>query len=106
MAGIVLIVACMDIFSVLVASFLVVNVTAFLIMFLDKSRSRTVGSERISEGMLFFLATAFGSVGVYVGMFLFRHKTKKWYFVVGIPLLAAENAAFLYLVYTFLRGGA
>lgn len=94
----------MDIFSGMVVFFLIVNATAFLIMFLDKSRSRTVGSERISEGMLFFLATAFGSVGVYAGMFLFRHKTKKWYFLAGIPLLAAENAAFLYLVYTFLRG--
>lgn len=79
-------------------TFFVVNLMAFLIMWWDKMRSRKVGAERISEGLLFFMATLFGSVGVYAGMFVFRHKTQKWYFLVGIPMLIAENAAFLYLV--------
>jgi uncharacterized membrane protein YsdA (DUF1294 family) len=52
--------------------------------------------------MLFFMATAFGSLGVYVGMFTFRHKTQKWYFIIGIPLLIMQNSAFLYVVYSFL----
>jgi uncharacterized membrane protein YsdA (DUF1294 family) len=50
--------------------------------------------------MLFFLAAAFGSIGVYAGMFVFRHKTRKWYFLIGIPLLIAQNAAAIYLVYS------
>jgi uncharacterized membrane protein YsdA (DUF1294 family) len=83
--------------------FLAVNLTAFLIMLADKIRSARPGAERISEGMLFFLAAAFGSVGVYAGMFAFRHKTRKWYFLAGIPLLMAENAAALYLAYLLLK---
>jgi uncharacterized membrane protein YsdA (DUF1294 family) len=55
--------------------------------------------------MLFFLAAAFGSVGVYAGMFAFRHKTRKWYFAVGIPLLMLQNLAFLYLAHLFMNGG-
>ncbi|MFA6513782.1 MAG: DUF1294 domain-containing protein [Patescibacteria group bacterium] len=82
--------------------FLAVNLIAFFIMLSDKIKSTKLGSSRISEGMLFFLATAFGSLGVYVGMFAFRHKTRKWYFLLGIPLLMIENAAFIYFLYLFL----
>jgi uncharacterized membrane protein YsdA (DUF1294 family) len=73
-------------------------------MLADKIRSAKPGAERISEGMLFFLAAAFGSLGVYAGMFAFRHKTRKWYFLTGIPLLMIQNAAVIYLLYLFLTG--
>lgn len=72
-------------------------------MLLDKIKSTTPGAERISEGLLFFMATAFGSFGVYAGMFAIRHKTKKWYFLIGIPLLMVENLATAYLIYFFLN---
>ena len=78
-----------------------VNFIAFLIMLADKVKSRKYGSERISEGILFFMATVFGSIGVYAGMFAFRHKTKKLYFVFGIPLLILQNCALLYLLYLY-----
>jgi len=84
--------------------FVVVNIIAFLVMLLDKLQSRKQNAERISEGMLFFLAAAFGSVGVYAGMFVFHHKTRKVIFILGIPLLMAENCATLYLAYLFLAG--
>lgn len=83
----------------IIGFFVVMNVLAFLIMSWDKSRSRKRGAERISEGMLFFMATIFGSVGVYLGMFYLRHKTQKWYFIIGIPLLIVQNCTLLYLVY-------
>lgn len=78
------------------------NLLAFFVMMFDKIKSRKNSAERISEGMLFFMATVFGSLGVYAGMFLFRHKTKKWYFLVGIPLLIIQNCGSLYLVYSFI----
>ena len=40
---------------------------------------------RVPEKVLFLLSALGGSVGMYLGMFTFRHKTKHWYFVVGIP---------------------
>ncbi len=88
----------------LILFFLAINLLAFLIMLLDKNKSKKNGAERISEGMLFFLATVFGSVGVLAGMFAFRHKTQKWYFLIGIPMLILENVALLYLIYLFLNG--
>ena len=86
-------------FTYLVAAFTVINILAFVIMLADKVKSTKAGAKRISEGMLFFLAAIFGSFGVYAGMFVFRHKTKKWYFIIGIPILMAENSATLYLLY-------
>ncbi len=79
-----------------------INVIAFACMFVDKQRSRrnVSGDDRVPEGVLFFLATIGGSVGIYAGMFLLRHKTRKWYFQIGIPLLIAQNAAVAYLVAT------
>lgn len=84
---------------IIISIFAIINLFAFLVMLIDKIKSKKSGAERISEGMLFFLATIFGSLGVYVGMFTFHHKTQKWYFLVGIPLLLAENIATLYLIY-------
>lgn len=71
-------------------------------MLWDKMQSRKNGAERISEGLLFFMATMFGSIGVYLGMFVFRHKTRKWYFVMGIPMLILENMALLAYVSPYL----
>ncbi|MFA5184082.1 MAG: DUF1294 domain-containing protein [Patescibacteria group bacterium] len=76
-----------------------INLAAFLIMLSDKLSSTRSGAERISEGKMFFLAAIGGSLGVYLGMFVFRHKTRKWYFLIGIPLLMLENAATAYLFY-------
>jgi uncharacterized membrane protein YsdA (DUF1294 family) len=84
------------------ALFAAINLAAFLVMLLDKQRSKKAGAERISEGMLFFMAAMFGSVGVYLGMFAFRHKTRQWHFIIGIPMLIAQNIASLYLVYLYL----
>lgn len=92
----------MDKLSLIVAIFISINLTAFLVMLLDKQRSKKAGAERISEGMLFFMAAMFGSVGVYLGMFAFRHKTRQWHFIIGIPMLIAQNVASLYLVYSYL----
>ena len=89
-------------FYYIASIFLAINILAFLIMLVDKIKARKSGAERISEGMLFFLATAFGSLGVYAGMFAFHHKTRKWYFLVGIPLLFIQNLSLAYIIFTFL----
>ncbi len=86
------------------AMILFMNVASFLLMLMDKTSSVRPEAGRIPEGMLFFLAAAFGSVGVLAGMFAFRHKTRKWYFLVGIPLLMLENLAFLYLASLIVSG--
>lgn len=88
------------------ALFALVNIVAFLIMGWDKRQSRRTGTDRISEGLLFFMAIAFASIGVFLGMFVFRHKTQVWYFLLGIPLAALENLALLSLLTEISSGSA
>lgn len=87
--------------SHLIIFLLVMNIFSFAVMLVDKYRSMTPGAIRISEGKMFLLATIFGSLGVYLGMFAFRHKSRKWYFLVGVPLLFIQNISFLYIVYLY-----
>lgn len=84
--------------AVLAALFVLTNLAAFGVMLQDKARARRTGARRISEGTLFFLAAMLGSAGVLLGMFVFRHKTRKWRFIVGIPALLVQNLALLYVI--------
>jgi len=89
----------MYLLEISIALLVAINLFAFFLMARDKRKSRANGApKRTSEGFLFFLAAAFGSIGVYAGMLSFRHKTKRWYFQLGIPLLIIQNFATLYLV--------
>ena len=65
---------------------ILINVFAFALMGMDKSRAKK-HAWRISEKTLFLSAVFGGSVGAILGMMLFRHKTKHWYFVIGMPLI-------------------
>ena len=64
----------------------VINLLAFSLMGADKTNARK-GKRRIPEAALFLSALAGGSLGAVVGIHFFRHKTKHWYFVVGMPLI-------------------
>ncbi|HIP50180.1 MAG TPA: DUF1294 domain-containing protein [Candidatus Pacebacteria bacterium] len=91
-------------FFIVLSFFIFTNVVAFLMMWIDKGMANKKGSQRISEGMIFFIATIFGSIGVYLGMFIFRHKTRKWYFIVGIPFIILQNIVFLLMIYFLVTG--
>ena len=65
---------------------LVVNVITFLMMGFDKHEAKK-GNWRVSEKTLFTLVVLGGSIGGILGMFTFRHKTKKWYFRFGFPII-------------------
>jgi uncharacterized membrane protein YsdA (DUF1294 family) len=89
----------MNALQILIGIFAAINLFAFFMMARDKRKSiRGNGQKRTPEGIIFFFAAAFGSIGVYLGMLSFRHKTKKWYFQIAIPLLILQNLATLYLM--------
>lgn len=67
------------------------NLIAFLLMGYDK-RCAQKGRWRVPEKGLFLAAALFGAVGGVLGMQVFRHKTKHWYFRLFFPLMAAVQA--------------
>jgi len=81
---------------------LLVNLAAFLVMGADKRRAKR-GSWRISEKALFLPAVLGGALGGILGMRVFHHKTKHWYFRFGFPaLLLAQILLAGWLIWKFI----
>ena len=78
----------------------IMNIAAFLVMGMDKSRARNQGW-RIPEKTLFLLSLLGGSLGSLAGMYLFRHKTRHWYFVLGMPLILVAHIVLAILIYYY-----
>lgn len=72
-------------------------------MGIDKSCARRKLS-RIPEATLFAFAVCFGAAGGTIGMFLFHHKTKHWYFKFFFPLLTIIQIALLIAFTIFMAG--
>ena len=64
----------------------VMNGGAFALMGIEKRRARR-GVWRISERALFLTMACFCGLGGVLGMKVFHHKTKHWYFRVFFPML-------------------
>ena len=62
------------------------NIIGLAVMGIDKSKAKR-HAWRIPEKELFLISIIGGSIGTLVGMYVFRHKTKHWYFVIGMPVL-------------------
>lgn len=62
------------------------NLLAFVLMASDKKKAKS-GAWRVPEKVLFLSAILGGSIGAIVGMQVFRHKTKHWYFKYGMPAI-------------------
>ena len=84
--------------EVLIIYGILVNVIAFLLYGIDKWKARK-GLRRIPERVLLEIAVIGGSVGAYVGMQLFRHKTRKVKFSVGVPIIFFIQIAILLYIY-------
>ena len=64
--------------------YLIINLAAFIFYGADK-RKAVRGDWRIPEKTLLLLALAGGGIGAFLGMQIFRHKTKHLQFVILVP---------------------
>ena len=76
------------------AVLLLLNLLSFLLMRHDKQCAKK-NRRRVPEKTLFLSAALFGALGGTLGMYIFRHKTKHWYFRVFYPLLLVLQAGIL-----------
>lgn len=77
----------------LIVCLIAVNVLAFAVYGWDKARSKVQGARRVPEKTLFLLALLGGSVGAVLGMRVWRHKTRHWYFKYGLPAILLVQLA-------------
>lgn len=85
----------MNIYAIiLIVVFGVMSLIGFASMGIDKKKAQE-GKWRTKEATLFSIAILFGGVGSMLGMWIFRHKTKHWYFAVFFPIFALIDIAAL-----------
>jgi uncharacterized membrane protein YsdA (DUF1294 family) len=56
------------------------SIFSFILYGVDKNRAIR-GKYRIKEGKLLTISIFFGAFGGLLSMYLFRHKIRKWYFI-------------------------
>ena len=83
--------------TVIIVVLLVMNLISFALMGIDKVKAKR-GSWRVPEKTLFLVTALFGGLGGTLGMRVFRHKTKHWYFKYGFPALLVVQIALLALI--------
>lgn len=88
----------MTVFEIILYYIITVNVLGFLFMGLDKWKAKK-RAFRIPEATLFIIAIIGGALGSILGMYLFRHKTKHWYFVYGMPAILVIHILLLLFIW-------
>lgn len=84
--------------KILMCYLLLVNVIAFVMYGIDKRRAKK-DAWRIPEARLLLVAAAGGSVGAWLGMKVWRHKTLHKKFRYGVPaIFLLQVALALYLL--------
>lgn len=81
--------------NIIIPTLVILNILGFILVSLDKYKAKNK-LWRIPERSFFLLSILGGSIGVYLGLFLFRHKTRNWYFMSVIPVIILAQAIFVY----------
>lgn len=77
---------------------IIINIVGFFIMGIDKWKAKR-NSWRIPEKTLFLVTLLGGGIGTNIGMYYFRHKTKKVEFMIGFPTITiAEIVLLIYAI--------
>ena len=74
----------------------IINIVTFIIYGIDKYKAKK-GKWRIPENSLIGLAIIGGSIGAYLGMRIWHHKTMHLKFKYGIPLIIVIQLVIAYM---------
>lgn len=86
-------------YIIIIAYLVIMNIIGIAVMGIDKSKAKR-GAWRIKEATLFGVSFIGGSIGTLLGMYMFRHKTKHIYFVIGMPLILILHIALAVFLFT------
>lgn len=73
-------------YNKIIVYIIILNILGYLIMYIDKRRAKKQ-QWRISEQTILLITFLGGGIGTTLGMYTFRHKTKKIKFIIGLPLI-------------------
>ena len=87
----------LSLYTAIIFAFITLNLVGFALMARDKGLAKR-RKRRIPEKTFFLIAFFGGSLGIWLGMKTFRHKTKHLSFKIGIPLLFLFNIGMTYFI--------
>lgn len=87
----------MNVIFVITIYLAAINLIGFALMGFDKWKAKK-HAWRVPEATLFIVALIGGSAGSILGMQVFRHKTRHWYFVYGMPAILILQLALVFLL--------
>lgn len=85
--------------NLLIYYLLGINLLTFLIYGIDKWKAKK-DKWRVPEATLLLLAAVGGSIGAFLGMQVFHHKTKHKKFLIGVPLILVAQVIIVYFFLT------
>lgn len=91
----------MNYIYILIGYIIIINIISFFIMLYDKKQA-IYNNFRISEKTIFIISLLLGGIGTYVGMYVFRHKTKHLKFTIGIPIVIILNIISVFYIFNYL----
>lgn len=80
--------------------FLALSVLNFSFMGWDKRQAKR-GRPRVPERRFFLIALLGGAAGAILGMYVFHHKTRHWYFKWGLPVILLLHLALLWFGWAY-----
>ena len=78
--------------NIILGYLLAINIASFFLYGIDKYKAKK-GRWRISEAILLLMAVIGGSIGAWVGMRIWHHKTMHKKFKYGIPVIIIFQVA-------------
>ena len=72
--------------KIIIIYLIIINIVTLILYITDKRRAQK-NKWRIKENTLIAMAALGGSIGAFLGMYGFRHKTKHPKFYIGVPLI-------------------
>ena len=81
----------------------IMNIVAFLTYGLDKWKAKK-DKWRVPEKVLLLMAAVGGSIGAFLGMRIFHHKTQKWKFKLGVPVIFLLQVALVVFILLKVKG--
>ena len=83
--------------ALIIYGLLALNLITFITYGIDKRKAKK-SRWRISESSLLLLALCGGSVGAWLGLKVWRHKTQHKKFYIGIPVIMVAQATLFFLI--------
>lgn len=80
---------------------IIINIIGLLIMLIDKKKA-IKSKWRIPEKTIFIVTILGGGIGTIIGMYKFRHKTKKLKFTIGLPVITLSEIVLI--IWIAIRG--